>query len=106
MLPIAPGLRRSLPMQWTHWQPRFNLVLERPFPRTIAIPSFSVDAHSAVGCSLAKMQLAETGEGRIAREVDRVMLPGINDEYRVALKQFIKSEAVHAALLKVCVQSM
>lgn len=49
--------------------------------------------------TLALLQRAETGEGRIAKAIEGVDYPNIDDEYRAALRMFLREEARHAGLL-------
>ena len=94
---------------WAQWQAHFERNLGRPDPGTAdGRPLFPVDAASrkALASSLAVFQLGESGEGRIAHEIDRCELPGINNAYRRSLKLFVGEEARHGRLLAIIVRSL
>ena len=54
--------------------------------------------------SLAVFQLGESKGGRIATEIDRV--PGLDADYRAAVKLFIAEEQRHGELLALCVAGL
>jgi demethoxyubiquinone hydroxylase (CLK1/Coq7/Cat5 family) len=49
--------------------------------------------------TLAILQRAETGEGRVAKAIDGARFHNIDDDYRASLKLFVREEARHAGLL-------
>lgn len=79
---------------WTTWRRHFESNTLRPLP-VIAPLSLS----SEMIASLQHFQLGETGEGRIAKQIDDYFSPAIDDDYRAALKLFIKEEGRHARIL-------
>lgn len=85
-------------MNWSIWKRHFEDNAHRPLP-DVAVPSLGPTQHRALLQSLAKFQLGESGEGRIAHEIDRTELSGIDDDYRAALKRFIAEEGRHARIL-------
>jgi len=54
--------------------------------------------------SLAVFQLGESKGGRIANEIDA--LPGLDDDYRAAIKLFIDEEQRHGHVLALCVEGL
>ncbi len=92
---------------WKHWRSHFETQALRPLPAAprdiLEIP----EAWRAPLCaSLARFQLGEGGEGRIAREIERASLRGIDDDYRAALKLFVREEGRHARMLGGMVRSL
>lgn len=80
---------------WAPWREHFTANEARPPIEVTADPC----ASPILLRSLAILQRAETGEGRIAKAIDGVDLPNIDDDYRAALKMFVREEARHAGLL-------
>ncbi len=94
------------PRPWSHWLSHFTDTARRPLPGLSAMPVLSPEAREALASSLAIFQLGESGEGRIAHQIDRAMLPGIDDDYRAALKLFVAEEGRHARILGRMVRGM
>lgn len=86
------------PTTWSAWKQHFDRNAGRALPEVEA-PALGEAQHRALLQSLAKFQLGESGEGRIAHEIDRTHLSGIDDDYRAALKRFIQEEGRHARIL-------
>lgn len=80
---------------WVSWREHFTKNEARPPIAVSADPS----ATPVLLRTLAILQRAETGEGRIAKAIDGVDLPNIDGDYRAALKMFVREEARHAGLL-------
>src|SRR5688500_23635 len=91
---------------WTRFRECFERNAVRAMP-VLTGPSGVPDAVRAhVAASLARFQLGEAGEGRIAKEIDRYRSPAVDDDYRAALKLFVKEEGRHAAILGHLVRSL
>jgi hypothetical protein len=92
-------------MTWRTWRRHFETNATRPIP-SIGAPELQAEQRSALARSLARFQLGESGEGRIAHEIDRATLPGVDDDYRHALKLFVKEEGRHARILGLMVNEV
>jgi hypothetical protein len=94
-------------MRWSEWRRHFEVNRLRPLPegleRAEEVPG---PWRSALAASLATFQLGEAGEGRIAHEIDRAALPGIDADYRAALKLFVAEEGRHARILGLMVRGL
>jgi hypothetical protein len=92
---------------WTHWRSYFETHARRPMPTrpsdTDAIP---VGWRAPLCASLARFQLGEGGEGRIAGEIRRAGLPGTDADYHAALGLFVKEEGRHARILAGMVRAL
>lgn len=87
------------------WRAHFLANRLRPIP-PIAPPRLPEAQRELLGRSLARFQLGESGEGRIANEIDRVQLPGVDDDYRASLKMFVAEEGRHARILGLMVNAL
>jgi hypothetical protein len=89
---------------WLTFRTHFERNAPRPLPAiediddAAGLPS-RAQQRAALAAVLARFQLGEAGEGRIARDIDRVHLASIDDDYRCALKLFVKEEGRHARIL-------
>jgi hypothetical protein len=83
---------------WTAWRAHFEDNARRPLPAAAdgAVPA---GWREALAGSLARFQLGEAGEGRVAKEIDRVVMHGVDADYRASLKLFVKEEGRHARIL-------
>lgn len=90
---------------WSSWRAHFETNAARPLP---AAPDGAVPAgwRGSLATSLARFQLGEAGEGRVAKEIDRVVMHGVDADYRVALKLFVREEGRHARILAGIVRSL
>jgi hypothetical protein len=83
---------------WADWRAHFEATRRRPFPSLPdAVAPFPGGRELAR--SLARFQLGEAGEGRIAHQITRIELDGIDADYRGALQLFVAEEGRHARVL-------
>lgn len=90
---------------WTQWRQDFEAHVGRPLPEVEA-PPLDAERTALLLESLRKFQLGESGEGRIAHEIDRATFAGIDDDYRAALKLLIAEEGRHARILGTMVAAL
>jgi len=90
---------------WIRWREYFEVNARRPLP---AIDAGGIAAawRAPLMRSLAIFQVGESGEGRIVHEIDRSRLAAIDDDYRAALKLFVKEEGRHARILAAMVRAL
>jgi len=90
---------------WSSWRAHFETNATRPLP---AAPDGAVPAgwREVLAESLARFQLGEAGEGRVAKEIDRVVMHGVDGDYRVSLKLFVREEGRHARMLAGMVRAL
>jgi hypothetical protein len=101
------SLEKERIMRWSDWRRHFELNRQRPLPEGLERAEEVPEAwRPAFVASLAIFQLGETGEGRIAHEIDRAKLPGIDADYRAALKLFVAEEGRHARMLGLMVRGL
>lgn len=90
---------------FAHWRAHFEANRRRPVP-PISAPELPEHQRRALARSLAVFQLGETGEGRIAKQIDDAALPLVDDDYRASLKMFIAEEGRHSRVLALMVKAL
>jgi hypothetical protein len=94
-------------MGWSSWREHFERNAARPLPPLRpSVHEVPAAWRGALARSLARFQVGESGEGRIAHEIDRASLPGVDADYRAALKRFVAEEGRHARILGGLVQAL
>jgi hypothetical protein len=94
-------------MRWSDWRRHFEMNRQRPLPEGLERAEEVPEAwRPALAASLATFQLGEAGEGRVAHEIDRAKVPGIDADYRAALKLFVAEEGRHARILGLMVRGL
>lgn len=94
-------------MRWSDWRRHFEVNRTRPLPEGLSCLNEVPGAwREEVAASLARFQLGEAGEGRIAHEIDGARLPGIDADYRAALKLFVAEEGRHGRILGHAVRAL
>ena len=74
-------------MSWSGWRAHFERHALRPLPPLRPDVAEVPEAWRApLARSLARFQVGESGEGRIAHEIDRAHLPGVDADYRASLR--------------------
>ncbi|WP_061218331.1 sugar transferase [Leptospira weilii] len=98
---------RKIGIRWKQWKEHFKNNESRPLPKIDSeILNLRTNEMQSIAYSIAIFQLGEAGEGRIAKEIDKTILFGIDDFYREALKLFVKEEGRHARILGECVRAL
>lgn len=90
---------------FTHWRAHFEGNRARPLP-VVDAPTLPEAQRALLARSLARFQLGETGEGRIAKQIDSVELPLVDGDYRTSLKLFIAEEGRHSRVLALMVKAL
>jgi hypothetical protein len=94
-------------MRWSDWRRHFEMNRQRPVPQGLERAEEVPEAwRSELAASLATFQLGEAGEGRVAHEIDRAKVPGIDADYRASLKLFVAEEGRHARILGLMVRGL
>ena len=92
-------------MTWSLWKMSFEAAAQRPVPPIVA-PALSEAVRFGVLESLQKFQIGESGEGRVAHEIDSSLVPGIDGEFRASLKLLVREEGRHSRILALMVQAL
>jgi hypothetical protein len=92
-------------MIWSDYLRHFEQNALRPLP-VVSPEELDAQKVKALARSLARFQLGEAGEGRIAHQIDGARLPAIDDDYRAALKLFVREEGRHARVLGLIVNAL
>jgi hypothetical protein len=104
-------LSPSSPLCPSPWRPiREHLERNalRPMPALDGAPAEVPQARhrAAAAAILARFQLGETGEGRLAREIYQCRLPGVDPDYQRAIELQVKEEGRHARILASAVRAL
>lgn len=91
---------------WRPWRHELETRAGRPLPPLDDAPQVPMALRGPLAATLAVFQVGEAGEGRIAREIDHARVPGIDDDYRTALKLFVREEGRHARILAAAVRAL
>lgn len=92
-------------MSFVRWREHFERNRVRPLPELgEAARELPGEWVVPLARSLAVFQLGESKGGRLATEIDA--LPGLDDDYRTAIKLFVDEEQRHGQLLALCVQGL
>lgn len=89
------------PSPWAPWRARFEQRAARPRPRPPTAPpaGWSPARVERLRRTLAKLQLGETGEGRVVQEVRRHPPRGSDPDHAACIALFVAEEGRHARLL-------
>ena len=92
-------------MSFAPWREHFERNRLRALPDLDgAQHGLPADWPALLAKSLAVFQLGESKGGRLASEIDAI--PGLDADYRAAIKLFIGEELRHGHLLELCVKSL
>lgn len=84
---------------WANWREHFEWSVAQPLPDAMGESGERPEIAAALVASLQRFQKGEAGEGRIAREIDGFTHAAVDDDYRRALKAFVKEEGRHGRIL-------
>lgn len=90
---------------WTQWRRHFESNEQRSLPPVRSDEGVPQAWREPLARSLARFQIGEAGEGRIAKEVDREHATYIDADYRASLKLFVKEEGRHGRILGTMVRA-
>lgn len=94
-------------MSWNQWRTYFENNRDRAVPDVNAEGLPADEAlRRTLARSFAVFQLGEAGEGRIARQIHRTHLDGIDADYRVSLEHWVREEGKHGGILGRCVKQL
>jgi hypothetical protein len=93
-------------MNWSDWRRYFEANAQRPVPEVHTAPTLNEAQHRALVRSIQKFQLGETGEGRLAAQIDTAALRGVDDDFRACVKMFVREEGRHARVLGFIVRAL
>jgi len=92
-------------MSFASWREHFQRNRLRPLPDLATARDDLPEAWPVLlARSLAVFQLGESKGGRLATEIDAI--PGLDADYRTAIKLFIDEEQRHGQLLALCVEAL
>src|SRR5687768_12298395 len=92
-------------MTFARWREHFERNRLRALPELRgAHEGMPADWVPLLARSLAVFQLGESKGGRLASEIDAI--PGLDDDYRAAIKLFVAEEQRHGQLLELCVKHL
>ena len=110
LAPVKPDVElraapdRPAASPWRHHRRLLEDKACRPLPLLGELPPR--ERWDPLASVLARFQLGEAGEGRVARQIDEVRMPGVDGDYRAALKLFVKEEGRHARILAMLVRRL
>ncbi|HEX4383685.1 MAG TPA: hypothetical protein VH083_12070 [Myxococcales bacterium] len=89
-------------MRWYFWREQLEKKASRALPEVAAPGSLSPKQAASILRSLRKFQLGESGEGRVAHEIDE--MPWADGDLRALIKLWVREEGRHARILARMVQ--
>lgn len=91
---------------WSPWRAHFEANAHRPRPLLPVEPDLPETVRQPLVRTLAVFQRGEVGEGRIAHEVRKARIHGLDEDYYQALSLFVREEGRHAVQLATAVRSL